>query len=578
MIHSIRASHESFHSVVLSAGFNVILADRTKESTKKDSRNGLGKTKLIEIVHFCLGASSQHHGLRNEALRGWSFSLDLDLGGRHITVTRGVDRPGEVRLEGDFGGLEVDDANGHLSLKDWTILLGEMMFGIPRSPNRATYSPSFRSLISYFVRPGRDAFSSPFEHHRRQREWDRQVHNTYLLGLSWRNAKAWQELKDQKKVLDNLKKAVDSDLVQGVIGNLGELEAERVRLEEVLRRQKQSLDSFKVHPEYREIELQASELTSRIHELSNQNVSDRRLLEDYRESLREVDDRGDESIREVETIYAKAGVQLPGAVVRRLEDVRTFHETLVANRKSFLSAELEDIESAIADREETIRRLSDRRAELMKVLADHGALDEYTELQQRYSRTGAQLKDVENRIENLRKLEQGKSSLKIEQERLHQSARRDYDERHELRERAISLFNAHSQALYEAPGRLVINIGDTGFKFDVEIERAGAQGIENMKVFCYDLTLAQLWAEKSVSPGFLIHDSTIFDGVDERQVALALERAAEVSEEAGFQYVCTLNSDTLPLSELSEGFNIHQFVRLRLTDATPKGSLFGFRF
>jgi uncharacterized protein YydD (DUF2326 family) len=90
--------------------------------------------------------------------------------------------------------------------------------------------------------------------------------------------------------------------------------------------------------------------------------------------------------------------------------------------------------------------------------------------------------------------------------------------------------------------------------------------------------LAQLWAQRPTSPGFLIHDSTLFDGVDERQRALALELAHRESTTRGFQYICTLNSDAVPLDEFSPGFAIDQFVRLRLTDATPEGCLLGIRF
>lgn len=43
-----------------------------------------------------------------------------------------------------------------------------------------------------------------------------------------------------------------------------------------------------------------------------------------------------------------------------------------------------------------------------------------------------------------------------------------------------------------------------------------------MKVFCYDMVIAELGMERNFFPDFLIHDSTIFDGVDERQVARAL--------------------------------------------------------
>jgi uncharacterized protein YydD (DUF2326 family) len=56
MINTISANQPSFKTVEFTPGFNVIIADRTESSGVKDSRNGLGKSTLIEIIHFCLGA------------------------------------------------------------------------------------------------------------------------------------------------------------------------------------------------------------------------------------------------------------------------------------------------------------------------------------------------------------------------------------------------------------------------------------------------------------------------------------------------------------------------------------------
>ena len=90
--------------------------------------------------------------------------------------------------------------------------------------------------------------------------------------------------------------------------------------------------------------------------------------------------------------------------------------------------------------------------------------------------------------------------------------------------------------------------------------------------------IAHLCSARSASPGFLIHDSTIFDGVDERQRAEALELAASESHAHGFQYICTLNSDYVPRNEFSSGFRIEDYIRLRLTDADVAGCLMGVRF
>ena len=143
---------------------------------------------------------------------------------------------------------------------------------------------------------------------------------------------------------------------------------------------------------------------------------------------------------------------------------------------------------------------------------------------------------------------------------------------------AINTFNANSEALYSAPGNLVVDVTDAGFKFDVEIMRSGSQGIDNMKIFCYDLMLAQLWAKRQPSAGLLMHDSTIFDGVDERQVAQALELAQREAENCGFQYICALNSDALPSGDFSPEFDLDRFVRLRLTDESEEGGLLGIRY
>ena len=216
--------------------------------------------------------------------------------------------------------------------------------GFPEG-EREGFGPTFRSLISYFIRRGYDAFSKPFEYYRKQKEWEKQVNCAYLLGLAWEDAQAWQQLKEQEEALTALKKAVTSGVVEGMVGKVGELEAKKVGLEEAARKQGEELRSFQVHPQYREIEQQASALTGEIHELSNQNVADRRLLTYYQSSLAEV---GDAETESVARLYEEAGVALAGTVVRRLEEVQEFHHhQLIGNRRRFLAAEVSRLETGI---------------------------------------------------------------------------------------------------------------------------------------------------------------------------------------------------------------------------------------
>ena len=63
-----------------------------------------------------------------------------------------------------------------------------------------------------------------------------------------------------------------------------------------------------------------------------------------------------------------------------------------------------------------------------------------------------------------------------------------------------------------------------------------------------------------------------------RQTALAFERAREITTALGGRYICTINSDMVPEADFTEGFEFQQFVRLRLSDASPSDSLLGIRF
>ena len=90
--------------------------------------------------------------------------------------------------------------------------------------------------------------------------------------------------------------------------------------------------------------------------------------------------------------------------------------------------------------------------------------------------------------------------------------------------------------------------------------------------------LARTWAALPAAPGLLIHDSTLFDGADERQFTQALHLASLTSQHENFQYLCCLNSDRIPNSDFPDAFDWRNFVKLTLRDGAADGGLFGFRF
>ncbi|MBZ5568560.1 MAG: DUF2326 domain-containing protein, partial [Acidobacteriia bacterium] len=410
--------------------------------------------------------------------------------------------------------------------------------------------------------------------HRLQATWDIQVHNAFLLGLAWEDASDWQQLKDRKKLLDDLKNAAQSGVIQDVFGSRGQLEAERVRLKEVVSRTSADLKAFRVHSSYASIERQADELTNAIKQLSNGNTVDLKLLELYRSKMQE-------EVKAyaigVEGVYESAKVVFPDAVRKHLSEVEQFHSVIVEHRRQFLLTEIDRLETEIAQRNARLAEITSEHARLLQVLDTYGALEQFTKMQEAHAADVAKLRDIETRLRNIREFEEGLNNLKIELAMLEKRARANYEARQTEREAAVALFNENSQALYRAPGRLMIDVGETGFSFNVQIERKGSTGISNMEIFCYDLMLAQRWNQRDPKPGFLLHDNNIFADVDDRQIALAIELAESKSRMCGFQYICTFNTDKLPVTEFSPGFSVDKFTRLRLTDKDETGGLLGRR-
>lgn len=581
MIHGVSANKPSFRSVTFTAGVNLILADRSASATDKDTTNALGKSTLIDIIDFCLGSNvPAHQGLRAAPLTDWSFTLDLTLAGNRISVTRSVANPSFIAIEGSIDGWPVqpkaDKKTGAFGfdIKNWRALLGWAFFGLS-GLNAPGYKPSPRSLLSYFIRSQPAAYIDPFKHFGNQKIGDVQLHNSFLLGLDWTKAARWQVLKDQKNALDALKAAIKTGAIDGELDSIGDLEAQRVQLEDQVEQGRTTLATFQVLPEYRQIELEANRFTATIHALVNANIADRRRIERYNESLAAEEAPGAERL---EALYREAGVNLPGAVTRTLEEARQFNLQLVENRRHFIADEITRLSNGCDERDQQMERFTAERAQLLSIISGHGALEELTQLQERHAITRQQLEAVRQRIADLRQLATKADEIKVETVELKRAAELDYEERRPLWSKALRLFSEYSQALYKVPGRLVIDIDDTGYRFSVDIPGSPSEGISKMKVFCYDLTLASFSRDRGLGIDILVHDSTIFDGVDPRQRAHAIELAAAQASQYGFQYILAMNTDMVPVGDFSPTFAVDRLIRVRLTDTDASGSLLGFRF
>lgn len=589
MIVSITANRVSFKAFRPTAAFNVVQAERTETAQEKDSRNGSGKTSLLRILHWCLGATADknHPFRKTDALSEWRFSLTLRLGDHTLIASRSVGTPNRIELRSHSLEELVPEARpgddeSWVPLNEWkSQILGRLFFDVSSADLAATGHPGPRDLIHYFARLDRDAFIDPFKHFARQGAAESQSQQAFLLGLDWHYPIRSRELSDEAKKLQDAQKEIAQTAALGhghddVETLEAELQAAIVNLEAEVAQRTRELDQFQVLPQYKDIESEAGDLTVALHDLTTQNLTDQQKINFYERSLESEKPADLVRLREM---YAEAGVVFGNQLTRRLEDVEAFHAKLIENRREYLGGELGRLNSLIASRSVDLDKANRRRAELMSVLKDHGALDEFQRLQELHGKRTAQLERLRSELEQLHRFESRLGEVQLQRQQLVLDTRKDLAERRATLSDAVRIFGANTAALYTEPGALLIGANrDGGYSLKYDIAKSDSQGVQEMVVFAYDLMLAEIWAAKGRGPGFLVHDSTLFDGVDERQVARALALADRKSHECGFQYICLLNSDGIPAAEIPNDFDLDNRTVLRLSDTGEDGGLFGRRF
>lgn len=581
MIISVTANKGTFKSVAFQPGLNLILAERAAGSTDQDSRNAVGKTTLLQIVHHCIGANLSDH-LRKPMLReeAWEFTLNVMTPSGPISITRGIVNERVAKVSGVtlpryLEPEPVGDGVQQISIQALNAWLGQQWFGLPLD-KPSKYCPTFRNLISYFAR--REFEVAPYQFMSGQRAWDRDVHNAYLLGLDWQPFTDLKLLDNRKAVLRTVKKSIKDGVLRGPQGDPAAMESRRVRLDQEIGELERQLHDFKVHPDYREIEEQATALTAELRKKRNNGFRLRTTLRHYEESLLSEISPAEGS---VVGLFQAAQVELPDEIRQTIEQVEAFHQHVIQNRTEFLREECLSLQAQIAENEAEEARIGEDRAKALSIIDSFRALDEYNQLHERLSDLRHERDKLVEALRQRREIDNTDDEIATERRQVISHGRRAHDEHEAVRARAIEFFNSNSRALYGegSHGALEIAFTTRGiFSFHVDIQGEGSQGIEKMKLFCFDLMLAQLWANRDTAPGFVFHDSHIFDGVDDRQKAAALRLAAQQAEEHGFQYICSFNSNDLPSQDLLGELDLTTHTRLTLTDDGPQGKLLGREF
>ena len=492
--------------------------------------------------------------------------MDFCIGGINYTVKRAIDNPDRIILNGE-----------ELTLTRFNSKMESMCFNIPDDISHL----SFRSLLPFFIRPNKKWYvdfkgtSSSFN------QYQTMLYNSFLLGLDVFLAQKKHHIKkeqDRIKVLErNFKK---DELLRDFFTGNKDVALTIVDLEEEIGKLDRNLSNFNVAEDYRDVQLEADRIENELFALNNKIILIQNNIESVNKSLK-METSTDQN--DIVKIYEEASVHFSENLQKTLGDLERFYERLVTNRKKRLLEQKNKFESEMAIKSEISSDLRNELNRLMKYLGDHQALDVFLSI----SDKSAHLK---TKLESLKKYK----SLQLEYKEKLRDAEKIQLEQSEITENFLAEIEADINVLRDyfrslakrfypnAVAGLSVSNNDgenlQRYNIDAKIESDNSDGINNVKIFCYDMTL--LFKGQNHNIDFLFHDSRLFDGIDERQKAELFKIVYEEFTNSKKQYIATVNQNQLnEIKEYLEPELFKQIVDnntvLTLTDDDESEKLLG---
>ena len=271
-------------------------------------------------------------------------------------------------------------------------------------------------------------------------------------------------------------------------------------------------------------------------------------------------------------------------IKKNLDEVLKFHDDLLTSRNTRLRKELNKQRDELKDIDDSIEALGKRMDELLSFLDSHGALEEYVALTKQLNALNNEL----NRIQEYQKILKAykDNELRIKAELIEQDKEtEEYLEAEEeyLKKLRNQYWNYAKKFYPKKRSGLVIN-NNSGenmlrFNLDARIEDDSSDGVNEVRMFCFDLLLLNC---KKSKMRFLAHDSRLFANMDPRQRETLFRIVNDTCAETNMQYICSINEDALLSfqSLMTAGEyqrNVLDNIILELNDDAPESKLLGIQ-
>ena len=405
----ISSPSEIIREIDFCSGLNLIIDDTPVEDTKSTGNN-VGKTTVLKLVDFCLGAKgniiytdTENKKETYDIVKNFLIDEEIEI---KLILTENLNDSNAKQLEIQRNFLQrkraIRKINGKAVLdKDFEDELEKNIM-----PDKDVEKPTFRQIISHNIRYKDDSINNTLKTlDKFTSDVEYETLYLYLLGCTFNEGAKKQALvtkiSQEKTFRERLEKKqtkttyeIALDLVDDEIAALNEKKAS-FNLNETLEKDLEELNIVKYNIN------KTSALISKLEIRKNLIEESRKDLE---QSISHID------LQQLRLIYEEVTENISG-IQKTFEDLVAFHNNMVIEKVNYISQDLPELMIKLKDSQEELSLLLKQEKELTDKVAKGDSFEELEkiifELNEKYRIQGeyesviSQLNEVEENIDTL---------------------------------------------------------------------------------------------------------------------------------------------------------------------------------
>lgn len=507
-------------------GLSIIYGDVEKPNKENATSNSIGKTVLLRILNVVMGAKNSG----KDTINGLSGFIV-----KSVVLHNGIN----YNVELTIGSSKSYYVNGEkLTLNKY-----KEKFDINRSfCNKQINLDKRKGLISSIAKnANKDDISTVLK-------------LLYLddIQLIFMKIKKMQEEIELISKFNNSYKD-DINLLEKDSFNY---EMKRKQIDDELSELNVRIKDLQISRDIEEIAKKRLELDQQLKsKIEKRKINDIRIAK-YETMLNDVSDNCI-SVVDVKKIYEQAKVEVPELIVKKLEEVELFYDSLLSDKKDIYIAQIAELKKKNKLLKNEIENETLELDKLSKIISEN---DLFLEAIKIYDNKTNEKIIIETKISEINsKLNQINDS-KIMKSKI-DTCYIDLSDNFEISKLII---NKYREFIYnmvekiygeERNPYLTINVSDGSYKYkalpvkiDLSIDGDSGEGITAAKYLLFDYLIMNYNEEID----FLIEDSSCFEGIDRRQLKSILIEGSKISFEKDKQFIVSLNKYHVDIEDFKD--------------------------